>query len=69
MVDNGGTDEDTGATELAGTEERVIVLCTVVMMVETVVKVFVDVMLPEVNTELSVQVVSTGVGTIVSEVE
>lgn len=51
-------DEDTGATELAGADEMVIVLCTVEVIVETVVKVDVDVMLPEVITVVSVHVVS-----------
>ena len=37
MVDNGGADEETAATEVAGVEESVIVLCTVVTIVETVV--------------------------------
>ncbi len=69
MVDRIGAEEVTAATELAAIEDRVIVLCTVVVIVEMVVKVFVEVILPEVSTVLSVQVVSTEVGTVVTDIE
>ena len=51
--------EEAAATELAGVEPTVIVLCIVETMVETVVYVLVEVMLPEVTIVLSVQVVSS----------
>lgn len=57
-MDKIGADVDAAATELTGTEEIVMVLCTVDVIVETKVRVRVDVLLPEVTTLLSVQVVS-----------
>ena len=53
-----GADDEAAATELTGMEETVIVLCIVVKMVEIVVKVLVEVLLPDMTTVLSVQVVS-----------
>lgn len=56
MVDS-GADDEAAPTELPGMEEMVIVLCIVVVRVLTVVNVRVEVLLPEVTTVLSVQVV------------
>ena len=52
-----GAEDDSAATELAGTDEIVMVLCMVEVMIEIVVTVLVMVLLPEVITVLSTQVV------------